>query len=419
MNLIKIVSIPEEIIILDKENIRIENNSYLEGDNAYKLYQNKNLTKTSQYYYLDYQYILKEGNSVDNDEAHEGIEDLKRQLENGGDLKLRSLDNLNEEAKRIYYGTTNRLKFKLCHDYCETCDEISMEKNDQKCSSCPPIYQYDYRYYIDNSFDGNCVPEGYFYDFENSYLKSCNNVDYKFYINTTDNKKICFHNNNDCPESYPYFNDTTKECLYCSYERYKAGDCVLDDNRTNNTVHDNIKGFISTLPEGSNMKVSDRNNFYFQVTNTANELSSLSQSRPNTEANNSQSIIDLKECTDILKRVYGYDNDTELIILKYENEASTNDKSVQYEVYGPDSSTKLNLSYCSDVKIDIYIPVVLDEKTQELYESLKEQGYNLFDKNDKFYTDICTPYKSPNGTDVLLSDRFNDFFLSESTHMSS
>ena len=47
-----------------------------------------------------------------------------------------------------------------------------------------------------------------------------------------------------------------------------------------------------------------------------------------------------------------------------------------------------------------------------MYEDLKSYGYNLFDKNDKFYTDICTPYKSQNGTDVLLSDRFNDIYKS-------
>ena len=58
----------------------------------------------------------------------------------------------------------------------------------------------------------------------------------------------------------------------------------------------------------------------------------------------------------------------------------------------------------------IYIPIQLNEDTQKLYEDLKSQGYNLFDKNDKFYKDICTPYKSENGTDVLLSDRYNDFF---------
>ena len=42
---------------------------------------------------------------------------------------------------------------------------------------------------------------------------------------------------------------------------------------------------------------------------------------------------------------------------------------------------------------------------------LSSQGYNLFDKNDKFYTDICTQYKSEDGTDVLLADRYNDYYI--------
>ena len=42
----------------------------------------------------------------------------------------------------------------------------------------------------------------------------------------------------------------------------------------------------------------------------------------------------------------------------------------------------------------------------------KSNGYNLFDINDKFYTDICTPYKSKNGTDILLFDRYNDYYKS-------
>ena len=126
------------------------------------------------------------------------------------------------------------------------------------------------------------------------------------------------------------------------------------------------------------------------------------------------SVINLKECADLLKKQNGLDSDTDLVILKYENEDSVsngNEKSVQYEVYLPNSNTKLNLSVCSNTNIDIYIPIKLDEKTQKLYDDLKAQGYNLFDKNDKFYQDICTPYKSENGTDVLLSDRYNDFLL--------
>ena len=58
----------------------------------------------------------------------------------------------------------------------------------------------------------------------------------------------------------------------------------------------------------------------------------------------------------------------------------------------------------------IYIPIVLSEKTQKLKDELKELGYDLFDINSPFYQDICTPYKSSNGTDVLLSDRINSYY---------
>ena len=123
------------------------------------------------------------------------------------------------------------------------------------------------------------------------------------------------------------------------------------------------------------------------------------------------SVIDFKECVNLLKKEYEIDEDIDLIILKYENITSNpNEKSVQYEIYAPNTTSKLNLSICSEVKIDIYIPVELDENTQKLYDDLKSKGYNLFDKNDKFYKDICTPYKSEDGTDILLADRYNDIY---------
>ena len=38
---------------------------------------------------------------------------------------------------------------------------------------------------------------------------------------------------------------------------------------------------------------------------------------------------------------------------------------------------------------------------------MKELGYNIFDINDAFYQDICTPYKSSCKTDMILSDRID------------
>ena len=63
----------------------------------------------------------------------------------------------------------------------------------------------------------------------------------------------------------------------------------------------------------------------------------------------------------------------------------------------------------------MYIPLVLSEELQELYEQLKEQGYDLFDINSAFYNDICTPFTSPEGTDVSLADRFNYYFNNNQT----
>ena len=42
-------------------------------------------------------------------------------------------------------------------------------------------------------------------------------------------------------------------------------------------------------------------------------------------------------------------------------------------------------------------------------------GFDLFDINSPFYQDICVPYKSPNDTDVLLSDRVNYYYNNDET----
>ena len=47
----------------------------------------------------------------------------------------------------------------------------------------------------------------------------------------------------------------------------------------------------------------------------------------------------------------------------------------------------------------------LSDEIIEIIKNILDQRYNPFDENDKFYREICTPYDSENGTDVLLDDR--------------
>ena len=81
------------------------------------------------------------------------------------------------------------------------------------------------------------------------------------------------------------------------------------------------------------------------------------------------------------------------------------EKGVQYEIYEPYNLTKLNLSICNEEKINLYIPLILSEETKYIYENMKSLGYDMFNINDPFYQDLCTPYKTENNTDIPLSAR--------------
>ena len=127
----------------------------------------------------------------------------------------------------MYYGRINRLKFKLFHEFCETLYELGISDGEQKCLSCLPDYRYDYFYYSYEP-NKNCVPEGYYYDKEENVSIKCNSTNSKFYLNTTNNKSICFKESYECPSSYPTYNETLKECFVSDYKRVNKGDCSIE-----------------------------------------------------------------------------------------------------------------------------------------------------------------------------------------------
>ena len=123
------------------------------------------------------------------------------------------------------------------------------------------------------------------------------------------------------------------------------------------------------------------------------------------------STIDLGACEDKLREKYNISKEYGLIIFKID--IKDQDKSltyVQYEVYHPETFEQLTLDICQNININITIPANLDSETLLLYKNLENQGYNLFNSNDKFYTDICSTYTTVNNTDILLIDRKKDIY---------
>ncbi len=184
---------------------------------------------------------------------------------------------------------------------------------------------------------------------------------------------------------------------------------------TNGEIYNVLKSeIIKSYPSnGESIIIEGEEDYVFQITTSENELNTLEGEYSN-EYN--LSIIDLGKCEDLLKETNGINNDVSLIILKFEKlTSSASKKNVQYEIYDPTTKKKLDTSICENNPIDLYIPITLSDKIKGLYADLQQYGYDLFDANDSFYQDICTPYKSENGTDVLLSDRKKDYYNNNDT----
>ena len=437
---LKLISIPNEIIFYNgNESESLSNGDILEFE--HKINQNNYIIKNNDYYSFEFQFIIQEP-------------DYENLFSNAHEL-INYTSDLGTYEQKKYYGKTNTVKFKLCHDYCASCKTLGKSKDDQQCMSCLEDYQYDYF----NEYPSNCVPFDYFNDKQERKLIKCNNTNSKYYINSTNNKKICFKNTYDCPSDYHYLNISSNECQKytppttiisikstiiqtntpaiipttlpiklntmvpiiipsilpnsliekCSYNDLVNNKCSFENNNNTEIYHKIKNEIIQTYPtNGESIVIKGEDNYIFQVTTDDNEINTLNG---NYENEYNLSVIDLDECEILLKKKYGIDEDDNLIIYKYEKLTNiSSHKNVQYEVFNPNTLEQLNLSICKDASIDIYIPISLSKEKQHLYNDLKESGYDLFDENDSFYTDICTPYKSKNGTDVLLSDRKNDFY---------
>ena len=211
--------------------------------------------------------------------------------------------------------------------------------------SCLEIYQYDYF----NEYPSNCVPFDYFNDKEEQKLIKCNNTNSKYYINSTNNKKICFKMTYDCPSDYHYLNISSNECKNytppttiistipmpifttipttipivmakilttipiiipssfpssliekCNYNYLVINKCSFG-NDNNTEIYNKIKNeIIQTYPtNGESVVIKGKDNYIFQITTDDNEINTLNG---NYENEYNLSVIDLDECEILLKK---------------------------------------------------------------------------------------------------------------------
>ena len=310
--------------------------------------------------------------------------------------------------------------YKKCYPSCKNCFDIGNEI-DNKCTECYSNYSIinDINYY------SNCynVCEYYYYfDSYNNYYCTKSNECPDKYNKLIERKKKCTDNcskdniykyeyNNKCYKSCPNnthillynfniceikkINDYNKTELFKIFSKINNNSLSLKDKYIKNIktelLNGNLDSLLSSSLEGERKDIIiNYENIIYQITTSDNQN--------NYNSNYNISSIKLGECETILKNYYNISENETLLIFKIDFfEEGLLIPIIEYEIYNLKTKEQLNLNHCNDIKIDISIPVNINENT--LYK------YNL---SSDYYNDICF-ISNEKKIDITLNERKKEF----------
>ena len=375
IEIIKIVSIPEEINLYkinnDTTKTLINIGDEYTPDIKFLINPKTDVMRNYTTYFVEYQYPYSEPDYDTFNKYPNIIYDYPENTP--ADAQK---DEFNNDRK-IYFGRSIKIKFKLCNENCKTCKSIGKSDIQTKCEECKDNLKY---YPVSDTSTYNC-----------------------------------FSSEKDCPSDFPFLKKSNNyKCEeICDYEELLNNECVWN-NTSSEALIKVYKKFpniiIQTQYNNEDIILRAYDNLTFHITTTLNEKKKLNEGVKNY----SLSIVDLGKCETKLKVANNISLDLPLIIFKvetyYEN---TTIKYVQYQVYDPITKKKItDISPCDKEIINIYVPTNLDNETFSTYKELKKHGYDIYNANDSFYNDICTKFTSVNKTDITLNDR-KDLYYDE------
>ena len=191
--------------------------------------------------------------------------------------------------------------------------------------------------------------------------------------------------------------DFTKYCKYIFTDLYYCQFNVttqydmeksIEEEIINGNLDDLINQLINNIREDL---IAEYNNIKYEIITTdknSNEYKNISN-------------IKLGKCENLIKNKYNISENESLIIFKrdiYEEGSLT--PKIKYDIFDIKNKTKLELDVCENIIIDILLPFIMDEKN--------DFKYNI---SSEYYNDICFPYTTEADTDIILSDRRNEYII--------
>jgi surface protein len=117
--------------------------------------------------------------------------------------------------------------------------------------------------------------------------------------------------------------------------------------------------------------------------------------------------VDLGDCGKALKKANNLPDDAQLYVLSVDDVAANSSlvNGFEYEIYLENGTKIVDMSPCNSLKIIVSSKIKdLDSANFKTATEMSDLGFDIYDKNDPFYTDYCTSV-SQGGNDVAINDR--------------
>ena len=289
-----------------------------------------------------------------------------------------------------YYLDETDFSYKQCYDSCEIC-ERSGNNDAHNCLECKDEYSYERD--IPNTDYKNCYIYNPFQIITSQI--SLNN----HYLSLTTKVSIYFENNELTTNM-----SNSEQNIAINYDTYNLHQVItniapMQPQSVLEAIEKLVNDFnIMEMNRGIDKKIVVKNK---QVIFTSTLYQKIYEETDNIS-------INLGQCENKLKNNYSIPEDSSLFILEIiTEEMGMKIPKIDYEIYYPFSNNnvleKLNLNICKDTKIDITIPVKIDEELEK---------YNA---SSDYYNNICSKTTSKSGTDISLNDRRNEFVYNNKT----
>ena len=304
--------------------------------------------------------------------------------------------------------------YEFCYITCGTCNEGG-NSIDNNCLTCAPNYIKEPK-----NNTSNCIEDcKYFYYYDSLNQYSCTDEeqcpqDASLIIRE---KEKCINKcSNDDTHKYQYNGECLSSCPIDTHPNiYNI--CQIDD--ITNCSSSDFKLNLEETINQDNVKLAAEN-YANEFQYTLNHISRyFSQNFSMIFYKNSSCIdqlnlnatkIEYDSCIKQLKIDNNIDENDEIIIAVIDIK-NGNNPITTFGFFNSETGEKLDASKsCSSKNVIMYENVLNILNEDSLLNLMKDQKINIFDLDDKFYTDICFHFTSPIGKDATLQDRIKTFY---------